>query len=107
MHKLVLIGLVLLIILCISVSFDDSELYEDMKPLLLKKKCNCRKEHYKDEHQIYGRAYSYGSPWYGFWPLQSLFWNSTRGTRNMSYDLRGDVPTPIGNIGPFWRSPLI
>ena len=35
------------------------------------------------------------------------WWNSTRSTRNMSYDLRGDVPVPVYNTGPWWRSPLI
>lgn len=29
------------------------------------------------------------------------FWNSSRSTRNMSYDLRGDVPIPSIMIGPF------
>ena len=35
------------------------------------------------------------------------WWNSTRDTTNMSYDIRGDV-TPIHyDVGPFWVSPHI
>ena len=34
------------------------------------------------------------------------FWNMQVGTtRNMSYDLRGDIPIPIGPVGPWLNSP--
>ncbi|VBB18909.1 hypothetical protein YASMINEVIRUS_1441 [Yasminevirus sp. GU-2018] len=35
------------------------------------------------------------------------WWNSTRHTRNMSYDLRGDVPIVPTYVGPWMNSPLI
>ena len=35
------------------------------------------------------------------------WWNSTRGTKNMSYDLRGDVPIIPYYVGPWYNSPLI
>lgn len=40
----------------------------------------------------------------GFWPI----WNMpTRYTRNMSYDLRGDVPIIPYHPGPWLLSPLM
>ena len=37
-----------------------------------------------------------------------LFWlEPTRSTRNMSYDIRGDVPIYPGPLGPWLISPLI
>ena len=38
---------------------------------------------------------------------QFPFWNSTRHTRNSSWDIRGDVPIDPYYSGPFWQSPLI
>lgn len=35
------------------------------------------------------------------------WWNSTRFTRNMSYDIRGDIPPIHYDIGPWMVSPLI
>lgn len=35
------------------------------------------------------------------------WWNSTRHTRNMSYDLRGDVPITPSYVGPWNNSDLI
>jgi hypothetical protein len=35
------------------------------------------------------------------------WWNSTRFTRNMSYDLRGDIQNPIFYTGPWNISPII
>lgn len=35
------------------------------------------------------------------------WWNSTRSTRNMSYDLRGDIPIVPSYVGPWNNSPLI
>lgn len=35
------------------------------------------------------------------------WWNSTRRTKNMSYDLRGDVPIIPYYVGPWNISPLI
>lgn len=34
-------------------------------------------------------------------------WNSSRRTRNMSYDLRGDIPIYPFYTGPFYNSPYI
>jgi hypothetical protein len=36
----------------------------------------------------------------------SPFWNSTRYTRNQSYDIRGDVPTYYREVSP-WMNPEI
>ncbi len=40
---------------------------------------------------------------YPYWDNESSypFWNSQRSTRNMSYDLRGDVPIPYFMNLPF------
>jgi hypothetical protein len=42
-------------------------------------------------YSTYSRRY----PYYGIW------WQPTRSTRGMSYDLRGDVPIPSTYIGPW------
>ncbi len=39
--------------------------------------------------------------------LWSPWWVSTRYTRNMSWDLRGDVPISPIYTGPFWNSPFL
>ena len=51
---------------------------------------------------------AYRCPGYHYPLLGSCpWWNSTRFTRNMSYDLRGDeVPYPY-YVGPWWVSPRI
>ncbi len=47
------------------------------------------------------------------WPAQNYqidnlpWWNSTRHTRNMSWDIRGDVPITSYYVGPWHNSPLI
>jgi hypothetical protein len=72
-----------------------------------KENCNCNKhkllthvEHYSDNSF---------QPDYAWLSQNNLmpWWNSTRHTRNMSYDLRGDVPIIPTYIGPFNSSPLI
>lgn len=35
------------------------------------------------------------------------WWNSTRHTRNMSWDIRGDVPIVPHYVGPWLNSPLL
>lgn len=35
------------------------------------------------------------------------WWNSTRRTRNMSYDIRGDIATVLYRVSPWHNSPLI
>lgn len=35
------------------------------------------------------------------------WWNSTRYTRNSSWDIRGDIPNRFYDVGPFYRSSLI
>jgi len=35
------------------------------------------------------------------------WWNSTRFTRNMSYDLRGDIPVRPEYVGPWLNSPFL
>ena len=41
---------------------------------------------------------------YGFL-YEMPFWNATRHTRNMSYDLRGDIPPLFYPTGPWNQSP--
>lgn len=45
----------------------------------------------------------------GFFSTGELgpWWNATRHTRNMSYDLRGDVYIRPYDVGPWYNSPLI
>lgn len=47
----------------------------------------------------------YSNPYYFRYPFNRYpWWNSTRSTRNMSYDLRGDVPIPRTYVGPWNNS---
>jgi hypothetical protein len=57
-------------------------------------------EHFDDERfnpDFSWLAYNNLLPW----------WNSTRHTRNSSWDIRGDVPVPYYYVGPWLNSPLI
>ena len=58
------------------------------------------KEHIIDEYDntiVSVPIYRYIQPW----------WNSTRHTRNMSYDIRGDAHNPISYMGLWNISPLL
>lgn len=59
------------------------------------------KEHITDDYYneyIESPIYTqYIQPW----------WNSTRYTRNMSYDVRGDIHNPVEYTGIWWLSHLL
>ena len=55
---------------------------------------------------LYTQYTVYYYDYFGSYPPSNYFmypfWNaSTRHTRNMSYDLRGDVPIPPSYVGPW------
>lgn len=58
-------------------------------------------EHMANINRLSYKTYPYIYYPYGPW------WNSTRHTRNMSYDIRGDIHNPIYYTGPWIQSPLI
>jgi hypothetical protein len=67
--------------------------------------CNRRKflkhfEHFNDSGY---------EPDFGWLARNNLlpWWNSTRNTRNSSWDIRGDVPVASYYVGPWLNSPLI
>jgi hypothetical protein len=57
-------------------------------------------------YRFVGSPYPQNSSWLS---LQGLlpWWNSTRSTRNTSYDLRGDVPIFYNDVGPWHIAPNI
>jgi hypothetical protein len=59
-----------------------------------------------EQDVVNGQIIGMGS---GFYPGNSWspWWNSTRHTRNMSYDLRGDIPTSYYPVGPWLNSGLV
>jgi hypothetical protein len=112
---LVLIIIVLLIRSCITTSYDECD---DMIDLSIledaryghNRNCNCNK------HKLLAHAEHFADyadvgfePDYGWLSQNGLlpWWNSTRHTRNMSYDLRGDVPITPSYVGPWLNSELI
>lgn len=50
-------------------------------------------------YQLVGSPYQQNSGWLSLRGLLP-WWNSTRSTRNTSYDLRGDVPIFYNAVGP-------
>ena len=59
--------------------------------------CDCNK------HEIINYVERFGDTWFApdsTWLAKNnlqAWWNSTRHTRGMSYDLRGDIPIPLPN----------
>lgn len=105
---LTLIGLIVLIILILIVYNYVSNRCDESSD---------RYEKYKN-HKDYDDMYKYHlnhfndeyfEPDYAWLNNYNLmpWWNSTRNTRNMSYDLRGDVPITPYYVGPWYNSPLI
>lgn len=69
--------------------------------------CNCNKHKFIEHIE---RFTDVGfAPDYAWLSNHNLlpWWNSTRHTRNMSYDIRGDVPIIPSYVGPWMNSPLI
>lgn len=64
-------------------------------------------KYYKSRHRIYNN---------NFLLPEFLWWNSNRSTRNMSYDLRGDIPVHdvrpnmiwnVSSLNPIHNKPLV
>lgn len=80
---------------------------------------NGLKEHYApvidDDFDQYAPAYDPNDP-YQYYMIPSVgwlsrrgllpWWNSTRDTTNMSYDIRGDIPPVYYPVGP-WLNPEV
>jgi hypothetical protein len=92
--------LVLIILYNIYNSCEDSE---------IEKLVNVGLPSMDNSGDIYSSPYSLDGfiPGGGIIPDPFPWWNSTRFTRNMSYDLRGDVPINLFPTGPWWNSPLL
>ena len=64
----------------------------------------------KEVENFYGSSIPYpyySNPHYFRYPFSRYpFWNTTRSTTNMSYDLRGDVPLSYTYVGPWNNSEL-
>lgn len=97
-----------------TITNSSSKHNHDHEKFLIKKKyfdrgCSgCRRKFQEHFENINDELYSPDIGWLsnnGLLP----WWNSTRHTRNMSYDLRGDVvPYGVctGGSFPWWKSPL-
>lgn len=124
---LIILGLIVLFaIISIFIQYFDNEYnednedyedYENYKNNMMKinnktKSCNCTDRH-ECHHKFFDHMEHFGnvnfSPDYGWLSSHGLlpWWNSTRHTRNMSYDLRGDVPIIPSYVGPWLNSDLI
>jgi hypothetical protein len=57
----------------------------------------------------YDPYYHYSTPSVGWLSRRGLlpWWNSTRDTKNMSYDIRGDIPPFNYPVGPWLNSPVV
>lgn len=90
---------------------DLSVMEYDSMPLA--EQCNFGNECRCNKHMLFTHFEHFNDtdyqPDYAWLSQNNLmpWWNSTRRTKNMSYDLRGDVPIIPGPVGPWNNSPLI
>jgi hypothetical protein len=107
----IVMGVLVLILLCKYFLTEDKEFIANIHPDPDDIRGPYPKGLYRDSEDLedenldlnrHGWAKT-GVPWYGWGP----WWNSMRHTRNMSYDLRGDIPPYRYNTGPWWNSELI
>jgi hypothetical protein len=102
-----IIGLFLVGILVILYAFfiynsDENMLNLRHKKYLMGSRCNC------NEGFCSSCGDSDDSIIPDMYPVPVIpFWNSTRHTRNSSWDIRGDIPITPYYLGPWWQSPLI
>lgn len=112
---LIVIGFLTFMLICNLIKADEIDRYENINNDRFKRKmrinsraqgCGCGNkllehyEHFNDagfEPDFAWLVRNNLLPW----------WNSTRRTRNTSWDMRGDIPIPYYNIGPWLHSPLI
>ena len=90
MERVEILLIILLVITIIKYLLNDNEhltINSNSKKSFIIGKCNCDKsiEMYNPDHLC---QHTYSCPW----------WNSTRHTRNSSWDIRGDIPIDIYNI---------
>lgn len=100
-----LILLLILIIAYIAVSYIISYEIEPPKNIENIASVNYNDDDYANVSYYYDpRSYDVG-----FLSRAGLlpWWNSTRFTRNMSYDVRGDIPVPVYYVGPWLNSPFL
>lgn len=69
-------------------------------------------DHDYDNYQTYRDLYPIGPDIRSDWAYLSSrgllpWWNSTRYTRNSSYDIRGDIPPILYDVGPWNVSPIM
>lgn len=105
--------LIILIIAYIAVCFIESDEVEYKYKYKYKNKnieniasVNFRNNNTDNNTTYYYDPRSYDVGWLSDGELMP-WWNSTRFTRNMSYDLRGDIPIRPEYVGPWLNSPFL
>jgi hypothetical protein len=120
---LVIIGFLTFILICNLIKADEIDNYENINDNRLKRKmkinprarvqiqgCGCGRDRGNKLLEHYEHFNDNGfEPDFAWLARNNLlpWWNSTRHTRNTSWDIRGDVPIPYYDTGPWWNSPLI
>jgi len=104
---LMIFGLIVVIYIYNTFNHGKGEDFES-KPILVRTNChNCNKNKFLEHYEnIYDDEFF---PDYAWLSRNNLlpWWNSTRHTKNSSWDLRGDVPIPYTYVGPWLNSPLV
>lgn len=103
---IIVLSVLVLILLCKYFLTEERESIANIRPDPDEMRGLYRDYEDDDEENLNLDRYpwaKYGVPWYGWGP----WWNSTRHTRNSSYDLRGDIPPYHYYTGPWWNSELI
>lgn len=102
-HIIVLAFLGLIGLLCLVDGFNGRDEGKD----------NDRNDIKEHVAPVSWKGSGYGNYWH-YWHYPWLarnhmlpWWNSTRHTRNSSWDLRGDVVPRLTDTGPFYRSPHV
>jgi len=120
---LIIIGFLTFILACNLIKADEMDNYENVNNDHLKRKmrinprdrtrnqgCGCGQNRGNKLLEHYEHFNDVGfEPDFAWLALNNLlpWWNSTRRTRNTSWDIRGDVQIPYYNVGPWLNSPLI
>lgn len=106
MNKITLIAIFLFMVLIIFIGSDCERNYGDIIEHIAP--VNWKNYSWSDAYRMYPN-YPIVLPT-DTWLMQHNlmpFWNSTRSTRNTSWDIRGDVKPSLQSVGPWNISPLI
>jgi hypothetical protein len=113
-----ILGIIIIIWLACNTNHGDREKIETYAPIDYNSFTDYDSDFYPGAHSgfdaQYDSPYAPESPYpsypsVGWLSSQGLlpWWNSTRNTRNMSYDIRGDIPPIIHPVGPWHISPVL